>query len=369
MKLQLLSSRESSRSLTCSYLVILSLACGENPVDVTPDASSSSSSSSDSSSSESNAGDSSGGEGSSSGTDACNEPAPAVTEDVLLATPTGDIWGTWTAPAGCAPFPTVLFHTGSGPTDRDGNTPLLPGRNDGHLQLAEFLRDHGVASVRFDKRGVGASIDALGDPVALRLDDYVDDLNGWIALLRGQPELVGPLTVLGHSEGALIATLTAERTDVDALILVAGAGRPIGDVLRTQLAAKITDLDLLARANEIITELEMGNTVDDVPPELANLFDPGVQPYLISSMAYDPAAELAGVTVPTGIIVGTADTQVAVSEGELLAAARPDAALWVIENMTHTFKDAGRGQDAAYSDPDIAFAAGFTDAVTELVAR
>jgi alpha-beta hydrolase superfamily lysophospholipase len=366
------SFRAPSGALTWSCLLTCVLACSEPPGAETPEASSSSSSSSsgviDASSEASSSVDPS-SEVSSSGSGECEDPSPAATEDVVLATPTGDIWGTWSAPEGCAPFPTVLFHTGSGPTDRDGNTPLLPGSNDGHLQLAEFLRERGVASVRFDKRGVGASVDALGDPLALRLDHYVDDLTAWVELLRSRTDVVGRLTVLGHSEGSLIASISAIQIDVDALILVAGPGRMLGDVMRTQLAGLITDRELLARANEIVTELEMGNTVDDVPPELTAYFPANAQPYLISELTRDPAAELAGVTAPTGIIVGTADSQVPVSEGELLAAARADATLHVIENMAHTFKDAAQGQDAAYSDPDVPLAAGFADAVDGLVAR
>jgi hypothetical protein len=303
----------------------------------------------------------------STGSDACLDPAPEMTSTVVLPTPTGEIHGTWFAPAGCGPFPTVLFHVGSGPTDRDGNSVGFAGSNDGHLQLAEALRAAGIASVRFDKRGVAGSEGALENWEDIVVESYVDDLRLWIELLRQQQDTVGEISVLGHSEGSVIGTLAATQIAVDHLVLVAGPGRALADVLRTQLEQNLDDPELLAQANAIIAELEMGNTVEDVPTELLSLFDPSVQPFLISLFAVDPAAELAKITAPTTIIAGTADIQVPVSEGEALLAAKPDANLRIIENMTHVFKDAGMGQDAAYTDPDVPLADGLVDAVLEAV--
>lgn len=304
---------------------------------------------------------------SSEGAPACTDPTPASTQDVALVTDTGTIHGTWMTPEGCPPFATVLLHVGSGPTDGDGNTPLIRGSNDGHLQLAQALQDAGVASLRFDKRGVASSSQA--DVDGLVLESYVDDLAAWVELLRTDPEMVGTLTLLGHSEGSLIATIVARAADVDALVCVAGAGRPFGDILLTQLTAALDDPELLAEAAAIIDALEMGNTVDDVPPELQSVFAPSLQPYMISLLARDPAEELASVTVPVTVVVGTADTQVPVSEGEVLAAAQPDATLVVIDGMTHVFKSDAQGQDAAYSDPTVPLAEGFVDAVLAAVAQ
>ncbi len=303
---------------------------------------------------------------SSEGTPACTDPTPATTQDVTLATDTGALHGTWMTPEGCAPFATVLLHVGSGPTDRDGNTAIIRGSNDGHLQLAQALQDAGVASLRFDKRGVAAS--AQADVAGLVLDSYVDDLTAWVELLRADPDMVGPLTLLGHSEGSLVATIVARTAGVDALVCVAGAGRPFGDVLLTQLTAALGDPELLAEAAAIIDALEMGNTVDDVPPELQFVFAPSLQPYLISLFARDPAEELAAVTVPVTVVVGSSDTQVPVSEGELLVTAQPRATLVVIDGMTHVFKSDAQGQDAAYSDPTVPLADGFVDAIVTAVA-
>ena len=302
----------------------------------------------------------------STGAGTCLDPAPEMTASVVLPTPSGDIHGTWFAPAGCGPFPTVLFHVGSGPTDRNGNTVGFSGRNDGHIQLAEALRASGIASVRFDKRGIAASQDAVENWKDIVLETYVDDLILWIELLREQ-DTVGEITVLGHSEGSLISTLAATRVSVEHLLLVAGPGRQLADVLRAQLEQNLDDPELLTEAKMIISELEMGNTVDNVSTELLSLFDPSVQPFLISMFALDPAEELAKVTGPTTIVVGTADLQVPASEADPLMVAKPDANLRVIQNMTHTFKDAAMGQNAAYNDPAVPMADGFVEAVLEAV--
>src|SRR5579872_4850595 len=79
--------------------------------------------------------------------------ARAAESDISLETATGTIYGTLTLPAGNAPVPIVLIVAGSGPTDRDGNSPGLPGKNDAYKLLAAALAQRGIASIRYDKRG------------------------------------------------------------------------------------------------------------------------------------------------------------------------------------------------------------------------
>lgn len=89
-----------------------------------------------------------------------NDPTRAGTprtEPAVLHTPSGDIFGTLVLPADTGRYPVAVIISGSGPTDRDGNTPLIPGANDGLRMLADSLASHGIASLRYDKRGIGAS--------------------------------------------------------------------------------------------------------------------------------------------------------------------------------------------------------------------
>ncbi len=312
--------------------------------------------------------DSSSDDGSSTGASACTDPVEAVSGELVLTTPTGDLHGSYLGPAGCPPFPTVLFHVGSGPTDRDGNTVGASGSNDGHLQLAQALAEEGIASVRYDKRGVAQSTPALEDPSDLLVQTYVDDLAGWVEMLRGQSDTVAAIIVLGHSEGSLYATLVAASGEVDGLVHAAGPGRPFGDVLAEQLMNNVGDPDLLAQALQILEMLEAGQTVDDVPVSLLSLFDPSIQPFLITLLAYDPTVEIANVAVPTTILAGDADIQIPASDAELLAAAKPDAELRIIAGMTHTFKSDAAGQAAAYDDPTVPLADGVVQAVVDAVA-
>lgn len=101
---------------------------------------------------------------------------------------------------------TVLILAGSGPVDRDGNLPGL--RNDSLKLLARGLAERGIASLRIDKRSIGQSRAAAMREEDLRIQTYVDDAIGWLAFLGARQD-ASPLFILGHSEGALIATLAA----------------------------------------------------------------------------------------------------------------------------------------------------------------
>ena len=85
------------------------------------------------------------------------QAAGPASSPIELTTPAGAIAGTLVMPAGAGRVPVALIIAGSGPTDRDGNSALLPGKHDAYRLLAEALAAQGIASVRYDKRGVAAS--------------------------------------------------------------------------------------------------------------------------------------------------------------------------------------------------------------------
>lgn len=286
------------------------------------------------------------------GTPECPEAERA---EITVENGLGALAGTLEVPAGCGPFPAVVIIPGSGPTDRDGNSVLGVSANTYKL-LAEGLRDRGIASIRYDKAGIGGSVSAA--PRAeedMRFEMGADDAALWVKKLRDDGRFA-TVTVVGHSEGSLLGMLVARTTAIDGYVSIAGAGRRIGDVLREQLAG-LPDEDR-ARAYEILEQLERGERVADVPqtPLFLNLFRPSVQPYIISWMKLDPAVELQAVAAPVLLVQGTTDTQVPVRDAELLAAARPDAELVIIEGMSHTLKEATldpASQQAAYTDPSL----------------
>lgn len=297
-------------------------------------------------------------------------PSPATFTDtpVTLDTPTGTLHGTLRVSSSSRRGPVVFIHPGSGPTDRNGNSALLRGPNNGLQQLAESLSVDGIASLRVDKRGVGQSGPASPKREAdLRFDHYVDDAARWLAWLRADGRFT-TVTALGHSEGALIQTLAAARGDADGLILVAGAGRRAGDLLREQLATR-PDSIVLANAR-ILEKLESGRLADSVPAGLFLLYRPSIQPYLISWFAQDPADALRAVRAPVLLAQGTTDIQVRLSDFERLARARPDAERLVIEGMNHVLKSASgdaAAQAPSYADPALPLAPGLAAGISRFV--
>ncbi|HEY6330998.1 MAG TPA: alpha/beta fold hydrolase [Blastocatellia bacterium] len=252
-----------------------------------------------------------------------------------------------------APYPVVLLISGSGPSDRNGNSPLLKGHNDALKMIADALAAHGIASLRYDKRGIAASRQTGMKESELRFDNYVDDAVLWGQYLRKDGRF-SSLVIAGHSEGSLIGMLAAARLNASAYISLDGPGRPAGTVILEQL--KTLPPDLLKQAEDIIKALNDAHQVESVPPALAPLFRPSIQPYIISWFKYDPGREISKLRMPVLILQGTTDIQVTEEDAKLLAAGDPSAKLAVIEGMNHVLKEVpadSAKQLASYSDPSL----------------
>ncbi|MDO7901297.1 alpha/beta hydrolase [Pseudomonas sp. K1(2024)] len=283
-------------------------------------------------------------------------PATVIKRPIDLDTGTGVLHGSLLLPQQDTPVPVALIISGSGPTDRDGNNPAS-GRIDNLKRLAQLLASQGIASVRYDKRGVATSRPAAPDERDLSVEGYVADVVAWAHLLQSDPRF-GPLILIGHSEGALIASLAAPQADARAVITLAGSGRPIADVLREQLAQRLSPAQL-ARGNRLLDRLQAGQTSLDVPAPLREVFRPTVQPYLISLFRQDPAQAFAQVQVPALIVQGRNDVQVEVEDAERLKAAKPDAQLVLIDGMNHMLRISPKAMSAqrdSYSNPDLPLA-------------
>ena len=272
-------------------------------------------------------------------------------------------------PARCtAPWPVALIIAGSGPTDRDGNSLAIRGDNDSLRMLAEGLAAECVASLRYDKRGVAASLTPDMREDELRFTTYSDDAAAWLRHLRGDARF-SRVVVVGHSEGATLGTLAAAGGEADGIVLIAGAGRPIGDVLREQLRAQAPP-DLYAQADSILNELAAGRTVADPPGPLYGLFRPSVQPYLISWLPIDPAAELAALDIPALVVWGTTDVQASRADAERLAAADDDVRLVIVEGMNHVLKMVSgtlAEQMPSYGDPSLPLAPEVVPALVDFI--
>ncbi|MBE7375560.1 alpha/beta hydrolase [Pseudomonas lopnurensis] len=288
-----------------------------------------------------------------------------LNQTLNLDTGHGVLQGSLLLPKSDRPLPVALLIAGSGPTDRDGNNP--GGRNDSLKRLAQGLAKRGVASLRYDKRGVGASLAAAPDERDLSVEAYADDALAWSAKLRSDPRFA-ELILIGHSEGALIASLAAPRSEATALIAIAGSGRPIDEVLREQLQGRLPPA-LLASSHYLIDELKAGRTHAQVPEPLQVLFRPSVQPYLISLFAQDPAAAFAAVGIPALIVQGRTDIQIGIEDARALARAKPDARLALIDGMNHVLRivPADDRQLASYDDPERPIAHALLERIAEFL--
>ena len=301
--------------------------------------------------------------------------AMAATPNVLLRpieleTGSGTLYGSLMLPKSDTPVPVVLILAGSGPTDRDGNNPQ-GGRNDNLRKLAWQLAQNNIASVRFDKRGIAQSVAAGPDERTLSLDQYVTDAVAWGNKLKSDPRF-GPLFVLGHSEGALIASLAAPRMDAAGVVSIAGTGRPVGQVLREQLQRNHLPPALLQRSFELISNLEAGRTDNNVPNSLEVIFRPSVQPYLISLLRYNPATAFAALKMPALIVQGTHDIQVDVNDARLLKAAKPDAELTLIDGMNHVMRIVPMDmklQVQSYNDPNQRLASELGERIVRFITK
>ena len=261
--------------------------------------------------------------------------ARAASEDVLIETELGPLAGTYLLPESGAPKAVALIIAGSGPTDRNGNSKVIPGSNNSLKMLAEALADNGVGSLRYDKRLIGESAGTDLSEAELRFDTYIEDAKALLAYLRARAD--APLLVVGHSEGAQIGTVAAAGEEVCGVIAIAGPGIPAGQIILEQVRPNLPP-ELLAKTEHIVAELEAGRTVADTPPELAALFRDSVQPYLVSWFAYDPADAVAALDAPILLVYGTTDIQISVSYGERLAAAGDNTILKVVDGMNHVLK-------------------------------
>jgi fermentation-respiration switch protein FrsA (DUF1100 family) len=281
--------------------------------------------------------------------------ATSTSEQVVLDTSTGKLYGTLELPLkGRAPYPAVLIISGSGPTDREGNSPVIPGANNSLKYLAEALAAQGIASLRYDKRGVAESVMAAKSESDLRFDTYIDDAVSWGGRLRADKRF-STLVIAGHSEGSLIGMVAAQKLGAEGYVSIAGAGRRADVVVLEQMKAQLSP-ELYAKTEAIFKSLSEGKTADDVPQGMEALFRPSVQPYIISWLKYDPAREIAKLNVPVLITQGTHDIQVSVGDAKLLAQAKPTARLLLVEGMNHVLKDAPadpQQQAATYTDPSL----------------
>jgi pimeloyl-ACP methyl ester carboxylesterase len=291
-------------------------------------------------------------------------------ENVVLKQSKGVLDGTLLMPNSTKKVPVVLIVAGSGPTDRNGNSSLSVTAKSYQL-LAEGLAKNGIASLRYDKRGVGKSASSMMKESDLTFETYIQDVQQWIDTLK-KSNRFSKITVLGHSEGSLLSMVAVQKSPVDGYISLAGPARGIDEILNEQIAQQPLPDSVKNEVKRNLDKLKKGETLPKLMQNMAiiMLFRPSIQPYMISWLKYLPSEEIKKVKAKTLIIQGTTDIQVSENEGKLLAAAQPKAKLLLINGMNHVLKDApaDRAENIkTYTNSDLPLSKGMVEAVVKFV--
>lgn len=328
-------------------------------------------------------------------------PYPYRTEEVAYESAPGvRLAGTLTLPAGDGPHPAVLLVSGSGPQDRDqaifSHRPFLV--------LADHLTRRGIAVLRVDDRGTGQSAGSFG---AATSADFADDALAGVRFLRARPD-VGPVGIIGHSEGGMIAPMVAVRSpDVRFLVLLAGPGIPIPQAMALQsdrvlrasgtpdsLVRRLTALQgelysavlaepdsaaLAARLHEVATRFRAGLSAREQALPGLREADLAASTRLLTTpwwrwfLRHDPAPVLRRVTVPVLALNGSLDVQVVPDENlagiRQALADNPDATVQELEGLNHLFQTARTGAPGEYGQIDETLAPAVLQRIGDWIVR
>jgi hypothetical protein len=318
-------------------------------------------------------------------------PFPYREEQVAVQSVPGvRLAGTLTLPPGDGPHPAVVLVSGSGPQDRDetllGHKPFLV--------LADYLTRRGIAVLRLDDRGVGAS---TGSFAAGTSEDFAQDAAAAVLWLRARPEVADDrVGIVGHSEGGLIAPLVASRTpEVAFVVLLAGPGIPSAELLVMQgalisraggdadaevqrtsalqremfaaIAATADSAALHARMREIGARFQasltpeeraQGGLSDGAMNAAINTL---ISPWYRWFLRYDPAPALRATRVPVLAINGSLDLQVPADENlagiqrALVEGGNRDVTVETLPGLNHLFQTARTGAPSEYAEIEETF--------------
>ncbi len=284
---------------------------------------------------------------------------PGESSEVSWPLDSTTVYGTLVKPSGPGPFPAVVLVAGSGPTDRDWNSPLLQGSNGSARLIAEALAQAGIASLRYDKRASGPHARENMQTLIgkLSMQSHVDELAGAVRTLASQAYVRRDrIFAVANSEGTLHALnyqVQGPAIPLAGLVLIAPPGRAVGAVAHSQLAEQAAALPngdaLLALYDAAIVRFLAGEPVapDPALPQgvqviLQALETPANLPFARELWMADAATPLRQVDVPVLVIIGKRDIQVDwQADGEPLqraAAGHEQVTFLFPENANHVLK-------------------------------
>lgn len=286
--------------------------------------------------------------------------------EVQVLSDTIPLYGTLTLPkSDRTALPLAIIIAGSGPTDRDCNNPM--GKSNTYKMIAEDLMANGIATLRYDKRMVGKSIDVNLKEEDTRFDHMVNDALSWIKKYENDKRF-SSITILGHSEGSLVGMLAAQQSGVEKFVSLAGPARSADIILLEQIGKQMPFA--VPNLRKQFAKLKKGELIEDVDPTLNSILRPSVQPYMISWFQYNPSEEIKKLSIPVLILQGTTDLQVEVKEAELLHEALPSSQLHIFEQSNHIFKDAPEDRNEnfkTYTDPELPLSDGVVKTIVDFL--
>lgn len=235
----------------------------------------------------------------------------------------------------------VVFIAGSGPTDYNGNSNIIDGRNDSLLQLSKGLNDFGINTFRYNKRHVGKTSKLIEPDFNVFVDDLIDCIS-WLKANK-----YSNIYLAGHSQGSLVAALAAREIDVSGVISIAGAARTIDEVLYEQMVS-MGQKDL---ADTVIKSLQNGKLYLKDESILDSQFSKMNQQFILTWMEHNPLEVYSKLDTKILFLQGDKDSQVTLDELDAFRTLNHKSV--VLKDTNHVLKIVGSEKDNSnsYSDP------------------
>jgi len=261
----------------------------------------------------------------------------------------------------------ILLISGSGPTDRNGNSSLLGGDNNSLKYLSDGLNEKGFATFRYDKRMIAKSKGFKGEDSTL-FYDFVSDAINVVKYIKSNYKFK-KLTIIGHSEGALIGGIASNKLNADNFISLCGLSESIDSTVVKQISERAPAV--LDEVKSIFDSFNSGKTVDSINPMLYSIFRPSIQPFIINMLKYNPNNVYKEIKANKLFISGGHDIQIYSDDVKKLAT-NCNAKYIDFPEMNHVLKKTPKAyfdQISSYSDPNLPLYEGLVDSIVKFIEK